>query len=174
MRHTPLHDTDPVKVSNLKTLASYLATLPADYEQFDMANFAEGPYVNMGVDEDGDIIPGRQCLYPAQSTEVCGAVCCALGHGPAAGIPALKADTTYGYESWQKYQTRVFNLYRQNEDDTDTDEWVWCFGPGWTRVDNTPLGAAKRISYMLEHGTPANSNDQSLGTRPLCYLEQVV
>jgi len=27
---------------------------------------------------------------------------------------------------------------------------------------------------MLEHGTPANSNDQSLGTHPLCYLEQVV
>jgi len=29
--------------------------------------------------------------------------------------------------------------------------WDWCFGGNWDEVDNTRLGAAKRIQYLLDH-----------------------
>lgn len=114
---------------NLATLAAYLEQLPAKYRRFDMAQFAVTPRA-------GRYVP------PAKSPH-CGTVACAAGHGPKAGIPALKG------ESWTEYSNRVFV-----DQDADWAAWDWCFGASWARYDNTPEGAAKRIRYLLAHGVP--------------------
>ena len=79
----------------------------------------------------------------------CGAVGCAIGHGPYAGIPKRVS------ESWDAYDTRVFGL--------QGEALRWCFSSRWAEIDNTPEGAAKRIRYLLEHGAPP---DDFLNHRP--------
>lgn len=115
--------------ANLATLAAYLAALPADYDGFGMRNYAK--------------IPGRGVvIYPREATQ-CGTVCCAAGHGPAAGIVPGER------ESWADYVDRAFI------DEIDDEEaWNWCFHHAWSSVDDTPHGAAQRIRYLLEHGVP--------------------
>lgn len=68
----------------------------------------------------------------------CGTVGCAVGHGPAAGIAPLPN------ESWPAYAERVFML--------DQRKWLWCFSPHWSHIDNTAVGAAARIRYLLHYG----------------------
>lgn len=115
---------------NLLRLASYLETLPEDYEHFDMGLYA-------CTEESDEPLPSELDL-----TE-CGTVACAVGHGPAAGI-APEPD-----EDWSEYSERVFDLpFTANPN----SEWAWCFDSEWAAVDNTPTGAAKRIRYLLEHG----------------------
>lgn len=133
-----------MNVENLEKLASYLEGLPTDYEHFDMFDFF---WVKNG---GGYMYPDEAPLPPE-----CGAVACAVGHGPAAGLPALEG------ESWSHYSDRVFDLGETS--------WNWCFSDRWKKVDNTPQGAAKRIRYMLEHGRPENSEAQRLGTAPYMF-----
>lgn len=134
---------------NLEKLARHLASLPADYEHFDMFDYAryEHPYTS-----------GRS-LYPDElSTDpVCGTVACAAGHGPMAGIAARPDET------WSNYERRVFDL-------TDA-EWGWCFASEWRFVDNTPLGAAKRIRHLLLNGVPHNAVSQRDGTAPYMFAD---
>ncbi len=98
---------------NLKKLADYLDTLPPDYIGFDMTFFQ------------------------------CGTVGCAVGHGPAAGIPR-KYD-----EPWVFYSQRVFI---EGSKPNDNLHWGWCFSGSWSRVDNSIKGAVMRIRYLIEHG----------------------
>jgi hypothetical protein len=72
----------------------------------------------------------------------CGTVACALGHGPAAGI--LFDNNTHG---WTAYSLNFLPS-------TVIDEWAWLFAAEWSKFDNTPLGAAKRIRTLLESGVP--------------------
>ena len=90
-------------------------------------------------------------------TQTCGTIGCAAGHGPYAGVP--KFDS----ESWTTYVSRAFGL--------GIADWSrqWCFSSNWVGVDNTPLGAAKRIDYLLEHGLPKNHIEQLYRKAPLCY-----
>lgn len=40
----------------------------------------------------------------------------------------------------------------------------------WQYTDNTPIGASKRIEYLIKHGTvPYNWRDMMKGKVPLCY-----
>lgn len=93
----------------LEKLAGYIETLPPDYEYFGMERYH-------GYSDSAD------APLPAE----CGAVACAIGHGPAAGIPAL-----FG-ESWIDYSSRVFF------DDPMDDAWIWCFSDAWEAIDPTP------------------------------------
>lgn len=119
---------------NLLKLADYLATLPDDYEQFDM-----GEYMSA---RNGDYY---DALTPEErSKPVCGTVACAVGHGPAAGI------RVYGDYSWEHYSDRVFGEFEE-----DFFGWDYMFGSSWSFSDNTPKGAAARIrTYVALGHTP--------------------
>ncbi len=45
----------------------------------------------------------------------------------------------------------------------------FLFGSGWHSTDNTPIGAAQRIEYVLKHGVPENWRKQMTGRAPLSY-----
>ena len=118
--------------ANLEKLANYLLALPEDYEHFDM-----GDFFIVGEDD----YPSLLCLKSAKNKKEianissCGAVACAVGHGPAAGIPVGN------FKSWWSYSNKSF---------TGNDlEWAWCFGGEWEGVDDTPKGAGVRIKALL-------------------------
>lgn len=80
---------------NLARLATYLESLPSDYANFDMGVFAH----REGYDID----------TPCEMTYECGTVACAVGHAPAAGIPAEIHDC-----SWSEYCRWVCLDWRSN------------------------------------------------------------
>lgn len=136
-----------MNIANLEKLAAYLESLPDDYEYFDMFDFfwIKEQYSGYTRPEVAGL-PGD-----------CGAVACAVGHGPAAGIPAH-----YG-EGWNRYSERVFDLPDM--------AWDWCFSDAWKKVDNTPHGAAARIRYLLANGLPDDAFEQQKGTATYLFAE---
>jgi hypothetical protein len=114
---------------NLLKLARYLWDLPENYAHFDMEY-----YFNVA----GALRPPRSGELPTG----CGTVACAVGHGPAAGIKPSD------YVGWRHYTSEAFGARVLDP------VWEWCFDARWSRKDNTPRGAAKRIFYMLENGAP--------------------
>jgi hypothetical protein len=70
----------------------------------------------------------------------CGTVGCAVRHGPYAGIKKRNN------ESWYKYARRCFVC--------NFDCWQWCFCSEWSKIDNSAIGAAKRIQVLLNKGLP--------------------
>lgn len=117
---------DQQRRKNLQILADGLYSLPKDYNNFDMAEYYshENPTTN-------------------QLPE-CGTVACAVGHGPAFGIPVDEYTVT-GSVAWELYNDKFTDP--QNE----KDDWkfAFLFGSNWQEIDNTPKGAAKRIYAML-------------------------
>ena len=111
---------------NLLKLADYLATLPDDYEQFNMSDYMQ--------DSDGCVV-----YITDQSKPSCGTVACAVGHGPAAGI------RVYGDVGWSDYADRVFGKMFD-------DDFTYMFGSIWSDYDNTPKGAAARIRTYVALG----------------------
>jgi hypothetical protein len=89
----------PEHRENLDKLASYLESLPADYDHFNIrAYFALSNF---------DGYPEQPCpkevLNMSYKVTDCGTVACAIGHGPAAGIPLANND-----HDWSIYSKRVF------------------------------------------------------------------
>lgn len=146
-RHPSLNITDEQE-ANLRKLAAYLMTLPADYPDFEMKDFVQT-----------ESREKREYAHVA----ACGTAACAAGHGPIAGVAPHEG------EDWSSYTFRVFT----SDDDSD-GQWEWCFGWYWSKVDNTVHGAARRILWMLEQGVPEDANGQRWGYTPLCYLDQQV
>jgi hypothetical protein len=89
----------------------------------------------------------------------CGTVGCAAGHGPYAGIQKLET------EDWWQYTYRVFGFKA-----TKDERWDWVFHGGWSHVDPSPQGAAKRILNLLENGLPPTAEAQRCGAEPISYL----
>lgn len=145
MKHY-LPNIEPEHEKNFKKLSSYLRTLPEDYEHFDMGVFFDRPgvlYVN--YDSPSDITP--------EMYNQCGTVACAVGHGPAAGITGFD-----GY--WSEYAEEAFGAIPVDLTlENGSIVFVWCFGSQWSNSDNTPLGAADRIDYMLSKGIPEDYVD---------------
>lgn len=132
-----------MNIINLLKLADYLDTV---HSGFDM--------------EDYCIVKGHgpRSVGP-QNIPECGTVACAIGHGPKAGIP-VPDDC----ESWHDYSESAFGLEHFGV------EWAWCFSGDWVHVDNTPLGAAKRIRLLVNGGgIPENARMQRKGYDPLSY-----
>lgn len=101
--------------------------------------------------------------YNSEQLNYCGTAGCAVGFAPYAGIPKNQG------EDWDRYSKRC--LVAPYE---ELRTWTWCFDGQWAEIDNTPLGAALRIEWMLEHGVPSDCHDQMTGEAPLCYREQPV
>lgn len=123
---------DDEQRKNLEKLADYL--LNGEIEMaFDMSTYCSAP----DLDEE----------YSPFEHEY-GSVACAIGHGPAAGIPIRGSDN-----SWLVYAKRVFGV------NANGDVYHYLFHPDWADVDNTAEGAGHRIKYFLEHGVPDGFDD---------------
>jgi len=129
--------------ANLKKLASYLDTLPDDYNRFEMAGFLSYDGTTFGLSYDATT---RYLLCELPLNE-CGSIACAVGHGPNAGI-CMTPEEAY-HESFSSYTRRCFI-------DTGTREFLWMFGGSWSDADNTAKGAAARIRYYLDRGVPGD------------------
>lgn len=135
--------TEPVTFENIQRanfekLATYLEKLPEAYEHFDMR-------VLFSVDNHrGDL------TNPVK----CGAVACALGHGPAAGV-LLSPDMVYPYGSvdWTRYCDENFGTDVVKKTEIVYD---WVFSERWETHQPNHRAAAARIWYLLDNeGPPA-------------------
>ncbi len=93
-------------------------------------------------------------MWMYQNSNECGTFCCLLGLGPIAGVERK--------ETWHSYADKFVAKH-------ENDEWAWLFAQAWKYVDNTALGGAKRIRYLLEHGCPDNSVSILTRMAPLPY-----
>jgi len=139
---------------NLAKLATYLESLPADYAAFGMMSYFTEARTEYAGHSSWDEIEAHdrkwlesEVKYARENGGVgqCGAVACAVGHGPSAGILFDSDDLFYasGKPSWDNYTQAKFV-------DVDSQEFAWLFSGSWWRVDNTPRGAAARIRYLLD------------------------
>jgi hypothetical protein len=132
-------------------LANYLSNLPKGYSHFDMSTFLE---IEGGFSHTIGGFPGQQKRYNKEINH-CGAVACAIGHGPSlADVDKEFALGKGGHETWAAYSDRLFGCQRCNTGFLKRSEWNWCFGGMWSHIDNTPQGAAQRIIYLLKKGMP--------------------
>lgn len=126
--------------ANLTALAGYLATLPKDYEHFNMTVFhATEVFEEYGEVDYATSVEPLDIHYgerPKDPSNVCGTAACAIGHGPAAGIAVGPTDYT-----WDQYSRRVFGLSVY-----DGDVGHYLFG---TDNPNCPHLAAERIRSVL-------------------------
>jgi len=134
----------PNQKQNLIKLANGLINDHNRKTRFNMGTYAE-------MSDDWDI-------YGMKRTE-CGAVGCAVGHAPFYGIKKELG------ESWTDYSNRTL-IQHYNCDDA---EWRWCFTGSWKDTDNTKIGAAQRIIWLLQYGLPDDWGAQLRGDAALCY-----
>ena len=118
--------------ANLLALADFLDKDPSN---FDMGNFAENDEQSVDV-----------CAI--NSDHNCGTVCCAIGMSPFIFPEKCNKSLRVGsYLDWQclgDYLYGKLNMFA----------WDWMFSHMWTRYDNTPRGAARRIRYFVKNGLP--------------------
>ena len=134
---------------NLEKLARFLEHR-IEPPKFDMSSFMtfEGRWVD-------NMVEALEAFYDefeekGDQTAVynhCGTSACAVGHGPLAGIPIKKR------EDWVDYANRVFINQSAG---SGGETWSFLFSGDWKDHDNTPIGAAARIWYLFENGTPVN------------------
>ena len=156
--------TSAQKRDNLLKLATYLSSLPADYQGFEMGDFFQSVAVYKkrkaglysGEDYEQLMAEAQRIAndYAANNGGVarCGAVACAIGHGPSAGflfLPEELGKDPSSEPDWFDYTYRVFL-----DEEEPGELFDWMFGGDWSGVDNTPQGAGKRIRYYLAHGVP--------------------
>jgi hypothetical protein len=127
------------QIQNLRTLAKGLMDVSHIEAEFNMAIFADPTSEN------------------SHST-TCGTAGCAVGFGPFFGIRKFDGET------WHRYAGRCFIDKSENH-----FEFAWCFSAFWSRTDNTPEGASKRITWLLEKGLPKDWEEQMDGQSPMCY-----
>ena len=144
----------PTQRKNLATLARYLMDFKRPPPKFDMFKF------HAHMSDLGHRL--EPTPFEAQEPE-CGAVACAVGHAPHAGIKPRKT------EDWIEYCLRVFGCRLNHK---NSELFLWLFDCDWTNTDNTPKGAAKRIIYFLKHGIPDTADNQRFGTHPRCLRDR--
>jgi hypothetical protein len=126
---------------NLISIARYLPTIRQ--ENFDMLKFRTGD----------------------KSSHECNSIGCVIGH----------CTILDDYENIPRTPTGQINFQLWSEKYTglpiDSEEWAWCFSEQWAHwgTDNTPIGAAKRIIWLITEGLPENWREQITGEDPLCY-----
>lgn len=125
-------DISPEIRSNMERLAAYLEQQDGLKAEFDMSDYW------VSDEEQNDSV----CQGGDYRTD-CGTIGCAVGHGPYAGV--VKREC----ESWGSYHRRCFPPLT-------SAVGCFCFAASWHAVDNTALGAAKRIRTILDRGLPAN------------------
>lgn len=123
----------------LEKLATYLESLPEDYDHFTMNFFV------LSRSQDEEVRYARENGGVAS----CGAVACAVGHGPAAGILVPLQFIRRNcfkrlYVAWYEYAGYL----------APEEAYNWLFIDDWKDYDNHHWGAAARIRYYLEDGVP--------------------
>lgn len=158
--------------TNMRLLANWLMT--------NEKHLVETNGFNMGYFRSDQ----NQKMEDFVSPEQCGTAGCALGWGPATGVPALAAIEADFYTAeegfvktldYDRYCRRVMQIDTNKIDTPDDAQWVWCFDEGWTPIDNTPRGAAIRIFYLLDHGDEVSDwsvNSQRMGTYSNSLVER--
>lgn len=138
--------------ARLDKLATYLEGLPKRYRHFDMGVFLK---------DNGDADAVEAYALNNGGVNECGTIACAVGHGPAASVffprklaTALKMAVhdcdIYGFrDAWTEYSA----LFAGPDGDAGS-AFHWAFGGEWEDFDNGHRGAAARIRYLLDHGTP--------------------
>jgi len=134
---------------NLHTLACYLAGDTIE-KPFDISVWSRKPRSNKNI---------SVFLYEHE----CGTAACGVGHGPYAGFPID------GCRDWIDYCTKWFVDPKDDE-----AEFSWCFAGDWAKRDNTAIGVAKRIFWLLKHGLPDDWKQQMRGKAPLCYCDMQI
>jgi hypothetical protein len=125
-RHSPTEFTKDNLV-NLDKLATYLESLPADYEHFNMSFYFKRYGASKSLEQITEQFNLNQC----------GTSACAIGHGPAAGIP-IQNDLL-----WTTYSTRAFGC----------TDWTHGFGQYMFNFENEGdhFDAAGRIREVLAY-----------------------
>src|SRR5690242_9122945 len=111
-----------MKRKNLQALADYLKTLPQ--EVFDMEDIRTGQ----------------------KETAECDSVGCVIGHATVLfeqDLPRYISENIDFPKFWQKFSGLMLEDY---------DSSYWIVASTWSQVDNTPIGASKRIEWLLKHG----------------------
>lgn len=135
---------------NLLKLSKYLSDFETDgVGDFDMSTFH--------LDTEGYCEGDGHDILPFKAHYDCYTVACAVGHGPAAGIPSVRGDT------WYSYAMRSFGT-RATQYDQTCLLWKFLFHFRWGAHDNTASGAARRIRYALEHGVPVMRGHTDMAT----------
>ncbi len=148
---------------NLTLLADWLIknhSYLVEKNLFEMGNFRSEK------DSSGNTGEFTEDLREA-STPTCGTAGCAVGWGPFSQIPELAFDLGSAMnsefaEEVIRNQVHELNtdtlwiLYSKDKFGMDSRKflggWDWCFGAEWEDTDNTPIGAAIRIKFLIEHG----------------------
>ena len=112
--------------ANLERMVKLLKTIPK--KKFDMSSYMSSIIRNMSL------VPQNVNNYSCTA--------CAIGH--------CTKLSSYDYLSrYMNYDKTAFNFEAWSEAFTGlklySPEWFWCFGGGWATIDNTPIGASKRI-----------------------------
>jgi len=139
------HGIDSTRKANLLKLATYLRGL--DREKFDMGDFYE--YYDNQQEDRVSLSPKQLELHDGPTP--CGTVACAVGCGPAAGIPTTEKDE----DCWDMYSRRVFvrrDVENMSHRFLAHRAWAFLFSGSWAWLDNTPTGAAERIEFLLKNG----------------------
>ena len=98
---------------------------------------------------------------------VCGSVGCPVGTCTVLDAENVIKNFTYPngeikFTAWSVDFTGLLGVEYEAE-------WAWCFDSTWKTTDNTPIGAALRIEWLLNHGLPENWMNQMYGEE-LCYM----
>lgn len=149
-----------MNVHNMTKLGSYLYSLPRNYKDFEMSQFARvqdyeklAKAFNLDFDDSYDFISSP---ITSKETDIesnanviplnCGTAACAVGHGPNAGIKPKKG------EEWGDYSYRTLIDSVSDCEHVDGNiAWEWCFSGEWSEYDNHHWGAARRINYLIKH-----------------------
>jgi|APGre2960657404_1045060.scaffolds.fasta_scaffold09785_5 hypothetical protein len=102
----------------------------------------------------------RSYRFADETTKECGSIGCVIGHCTVLDTNPLptKPNGSINFNKWSDCFT-----------ETNTEQWLWCFGASWCSSDNTPDGAADRIEWLLKNGLPDDWEEQLMGKFPLCY-----
>jgi len=165
---------------NLDKLATYLEHLPVDYAAFQMSQFFRPR-------DDYENFRDREKKYALENGGVgqCGAIACAVGHGPSAGVLFTEdqfVEDSYFDEktdSWKDYTRPNWSAYSNQFVSRNTAMWEYLFGGTWSRYDDSHRGAAARIRYVLDGHVPnfANMYDQQARLKfysPTAYQKYLV
>lgn len=174
MTHIIKVAVSPRRRENLIKLADYLESLPNNYSHFEMETFiSHQGECDLGDALDESIVKAidkyeNGCQWHIERRQLqtiyvnsisnalnnCGTVACAVGHGPAAGIPLAKSDIIKGTRGGITFVAEInFDNYSKNFiADTLSDAWEFLFSGGWSGVDNHHWGAAARIRFLLDKG----------------------
>lgn len=94
----------------------------------------------------------------------CGTIGCIIGHCKEFFDKKFDRELNYNligdHLAWSVTFTDL---------NSDSNEWDYLFSGKWFFVDNTPLGASKRIKHFLEHGLPADWSEQMENECKLSY-----